>query len=85
MQNCVCRYTQYGKISPKVDVFAFGVVLYELISGKKAIVKTDEYVPESRGLVALVVFSALPGLPLLAIYECSSRIAYLRIYPNFIY
>ena len=82
MQNFVCRYTQYGKISPKVDVYAFGVVLYELISGKKAIVKTDEYVPESRGLVALVVFSALP---LLAIYECSSRIAYLRIYPNFIY
>ena len=82
MQNFVCRYTQYGKISPKVDVFAFGVVLYELISGKKAVVKTDEYVPESRGLVALVVFSALP---LLNIYECSSRIANLRIYPNFIY
>ena len=63
MQNFVCRYTQYGKISPKVDVFAFGVVLYELISGKKAVVKTDEYVPESRGLVALVF--SLPFLCLL--------------------
>ena len=27
-----CRYAQYGDISPKVDVYAFGVVLYELIS-----------------------------------------------------
>ena len=71
MQHFVCRYTQYGKIPPKIDVYAFGVVLFELISGKEAV-----------GLVALVVFSALP---LLTIYECSSRIAYLRIYPNFIY
>lgn len=65
------EYAQHGKISPKIDVYAFGVVLYELISGKEAIVKTDEYVPESMGLIALVVFSALP---LLTIYECSSRI-----------
>nr|POF22828.1 isoform 2 of lysm domain receptor-like kinase 3 [Quercus suber] len=47
------EYAQFGKISPKIDVYAFGVVLYELISGKEAMFKADEYVPESIGLVAL--------------------------------
>ncbi|XP_054787839.1 lysM domain receptor-like kinase 3 [Prosopis cineraria] len=47
------EYAQYGDVSPKIDVYAFGVVLYELISGKEAIVKTNELVTESRGLVAL--------------------------------
>ncbi|XP_038985860.1 chitin elicitor receptor kinase 1-like isoform X2 [Phoenix dactylifera] len=47
------EYAQYGDVSPKVDVFAFGVVLYELISAKEAIVKTNEFVTESKGLVAL--------------------------------
>lgn len=49
------RYAQYGEVSPKVDVYAFGVVLFELISGKPAIVKTNETENESKGLVALVV------------------------------
>jgi len=49
-----CRYAQYGDVSPKVDVYAFGVVLYELISAKNAVLKTGEYVAESKGLVALV-------------------------------
>ncbi|GMY36813.1 lysm domain receptor-like kinase 3, partial [Fagus crenata] len=47
------EYALYGDVSPKIDVYAFGVVLYELISAKEAIVKTNEYVPESIGLVAL--------------------------------
>ncbi|URE02601.1 STYKc [Musa troglodytarum] len=46
-------YAQYGEISPKVDVYAFGVVLYELISAKNAIVKTGSSVTESKGLIAL--------------------------------
>ena len=82
MKHFVCRYAQYGNVSPKIDVYAFGVVLYELISAKEAIVKTNEYVPESIGLVALVIFSAFP---LLTIYECSLRIAYIKLYPKFIY
>ena len=65
----MCIYAQYGDVSPKIDVYAFGVVLYELISGKEAmklcIVKTNEYVPESMGLVALVVYYSLPLLTIL--------------------
>ncbi|KAK3022355.1 hypothetical protein RJ639_045306 [Escallonia herrerae] len=47
------EYAQYGDVSPKVDVYAFGVVLYELISAKEAIVKADGSVAESKGLVAM--------------------------------
>ncbi|XP_010046263.2 lysM domain receptor-like kinase 3 isoform X1 [Eucalyptus grandis] len=47
------EYAQYGDVSPKVDVYAFGVVLYELISAKEAIVKANGSVADSRGLVAL--------------------------------
>ncbi|XP_031105750.1 chitin elicitor receptor kinase 1 [Ipomoea triloba] len=47
------EYAQYGDVSPKVDVYAFGVVLYELISAKEAIVKANGSVAESKGLVAL--------------------------------
>ena len=54
--NFMCRYAQFGDVSPKIDVYAFGVVLYELISAKEAIVKTGVGA-ESTGLVALVSFS----------------------------
>ncbi|KAJ0946763.1 putative protein kinase RLK-Pelle-LysM family [Helianthus annuus] len=47
------EYAQYGEVSPKVDVYAFGVVLFELVSAKEAIVKTNEFGNESKGLVGL--------------------------------
>ncbi|KAA8534690.1 hypothetical protein F0562_032207 [Nyssa sinensis] len=47
------EYAQYGDVSSKTDAYAFGVVLYELISAKEAIVKTNEVVTESKGLVSL--------------------------------
>ncbi|KAH8493376.1 hypothetical protein H0E87_020200, partial [Populus deltoides] len=43
-------YAQYGDVSSKIDVYAFGVVLYELISAKEAVVKTNEFITESMGL-----------------------------------
>lgn len=50
----MCRYGQFGDVSPKIDVYAFGVVLYQLISAKQAIIKTSEIATESKGLVGLV-------------------------------
>ncbi|MCD7453900.1 hypothetical protein HAX54_022606 [Datura stramonium] len=47
------EYGHSGIISPKIDVYAFGVVLYELISSKEAVVKEDG-VDEARSLVALM-------------------------------
>ncbi|KAJ4982110.1 hypothetical protein NE237_032947 [Protea cynaroides] len=47
------EYAKYGDVSPKVDVFAFGVVLYELISAKEAVVRASGSSTESKGLVAL--------------------------------
>jgi hypothetical protein len=52
-----CRYARYGDVSPKVDVYAFGVVLYELISAKDAIVRSTESSSDSKGLVYLVINS----------------------------
>ncbi|CAH2053098.1 unnamed protein product [Thlaspi arvense] len=43
----------YGEVSAKVDVYAFGVVLYELISAKAAVVKLNQASGEFRGLVGV--------------------------------
>ncbi|KAK7300373.1 hypothetical protein RJT34_11217 [Clitoria ternatea] len=56
----------YGRVSRKIDVYAFGVVLYELISAKEAVIrihdptdvksleiKTDEISVEFKSLVAV--------------------------------
>lgn len=67
-----CRYAQYGDVSSKVDVYAFGVVLYELISGKEAIVKTNDPESESKGLVALVVFPCFSSFN----NSCNSSLIY---------
>ncbi|KAI9095346.1 hypothetical protein K1719_026380 [Acacia pycnantha] len=47
------EYAQYGDVSPKVDAYAFGVVLFELISAKEAIVKTTQSDADSKGLVTM--------------------------------
>ncbi|XP_068335241.1 lysM domain receptor-like kinase 3 isoform X1 [Pyrus communis] len=47
------EYAQYGDVSPKVDVYAFGVVIFELISAKEAVFREDGSSSESKGLVGL--------------------------------
>ncbi|KAD6454161.1 hypothetical protein E3N88_08867 [Mikania micrantha] len=47
------EYVRLGKVSPKVDVYAFGVVLYELISAKKAVIKVNDSEDVSKSLIAL--------------------------------
>lgn len=47
------EYAQFGDVSPKVDVYAFGVVLYELISAKEAVVRGKVSAVDSKGLVGL--------------------------------
>ncbi|KAF5481022.1 hypothetical protein F2P56_001717, partial [Juglans regia] len=59
------EYAQYGDVSPKVDVYAFGVVLYELISAKEAVVKPNGSDVESKGLVALVNILSILLIPFL--------------------
>jgi len=46
------EYARYGEVSPKVDVYAFGIVLYELLSAKEAIVRSTEFT-DAQGLVYL--------------------------------
>ncbi|KAI7739103.1 hypothetical protein M8C21_013768, partial [Ambrosia artemisiifolia] len=46
-------YVQYGDVSPKVDVYAFGVVLYELISAKQAIIRENNSDAEPMSLKSL--------------------------------
>uniref|UniRef100_A0A1D1YB20 non-specific serine/threonine protein kinase n=1 Tax=Anthurium amnicola TaxID=1678845 RepID=A0A1D1YB20_9ARAE len=47
------EYARYGDVSPKMDVYAFGVVLYELISAKEAVVRPNGSGNESMGLISL--------------------------------
>lgn len=47
-----CRYFSNGLATTKSDVYAFGVVLFEVISGKEAIIQTQG--PEKRPLASIV-------------------------------
>ncbi|KAI4305111.1 hypothetical protein L6164_028497 [Bauhinia variegata] len=47
------EYVQHGHVSPKLDVYAFGIVLYELISAKEATFRSSEFNEGLHGLVAL--------------------------------
>ncbi|XP_063937838.1 chitin elicitor receptor kinase 1-like [Daucus carota subsp. sativus] len=47
------EYAQYGEVSTKIDVYAFGVVFYELISAREAIGKSGEVSTGTLGIVAM--------------------------------
>ena len=50
-----CRFAQFGKFSIKQDVYAFGVILFQMVSGKEAITDhPDEDTDEKIQLVLLV-------------------------------
>ena len=56
------RYLSNGLATTKSDVYAFGVVLFELISGKEAIIRTEGTTmrnPERRSLASVVSFIML--------------------------
>lgn len=50
-----CRYLSNGLATTKSDVYAFGVVLFEIISGKEAIIQTQG--PEKRSLASIVSYA----------------------------
>ena len=52
-----CRYLSDGRATTKIDTYAFGVVLFEILSGKEAVIRTEGTVtknPERRSLVSIV-------------------------------
>lgn len=52
-----CRYLSDGLATTKSDVYAFGVVLFEIISGREATIRTEGVVmknPNRRSLVSIV-------------------------------
>ncbi|KNA14747.1 hypothetical protein SOVF_103730 [Spinacia oleracea] len=51
------EYLSNGLATTKSDVFAFGVVLFELISGKEAVIRTEstQKGPERRSLVSIML------------------------------
>ncbi|KAJ6308973.1 hypothetical protein OIU76_018548 [Salix suchowensis] len=56
------EYLSDGLATTKSDVYAFGVVLFEIISGKEAIIRTEGAVtknPERRSLASTVSFASI--------------------------
>lgn len=51
------EYARFGDVSPKIDVYAFGVVLFEILSAKEAIVRigptNSDLAGNQRGLVTM--------------------------------
>lgn len=66
------EYFMYGKVNDKIDVYAFGVVLLELLSGRKPI--SGDYPKGQESLVMWVCLSNIVVYHLLTllllIYSC---------------
>ncbi|KDP47149.1 hypothetical protein JCGZ_00040 [Jatropha curcas] len=64
------EYVMYGKVDEKIDVYSYGVVLLELVSGKEAI-QTNQKKQESLVLWARSLINS--GLPECLIDPCLSE------------
>lgn len=58
------EYIMYGKVDEKIDVYSYGVVLLELITGKEAI-QTDQ---NSHGSLVLWVIKEMFKFPFRLFY-----------------
>jgi len=54
------EYFMYGKVTDRVDVYAFGVVLLELLSGRKPISRDGS---SPKGQESLVMWVRAPSYP----------------------
>ncbi|KAL9263442.1 LysM domain receptor-like kinase 3-like protein [Drosera capensis] len=54
------EYARYGSVSPKIDVYAFGVVLFELISARTALVEEIDETAGPQKLSTLVSLWLFP-------------------------
>ena len=72
------RYALYGEVSPKLDVYAFGVVLFEIISGRVAIA-AESSSPENRTPREGRTLCSLVG-PLCLLNLCSCFFSFLVLF-----
>jgi len=63
-------------------VYAFGVVLYELISAKEAIVKTNDSDTDSKGLVALVSVDFSKGFFIIVVIANVKKIIIMLLHQS---
>jgi chitin elicitor receptor kinase 1 len=64
------EYALYGEVSPKLDVYAFGVVLFEIISGRVAIAAESSSLENRTPREGRTLCSLVGPLCLLSLCSC---------------
>ncbi|KAG2697209.1 hypothetical protein I3760_07G095900 [Carya illinoinensis] len=92
MTHMSTRYALYGQLTERSDVYSFGVVLLELLSGKKALVGSNEGRPSlvtdwawslvRKGRTLDVIESEMPEQGVLEVLEKYVLIAVLCSHPQ---
>lgn len=65
------EYFMYGKVSDKIDVYAFGVVLLELLSGRKPI---GLETPKGQESLVMWVRTCISTKTLAVLYKFSEKL-----------